>query len=221
MTYRLFMTPEELCDQLFARFAITPPDELNPKELEEWTVIKQHLVQTRVLKMLRTIVMDEELDPEVEDAEMLERVKAFASSAFASSEQPSQQAAAKSLGDLIDRMVSCQSRRCRRQFSLYLSLQQHGYSPVRKLVSTEQSPQPIVPRSVNRRLVPTDIDALELARQLCILESQLYQKVRPTECFARAQGKPRADDNIAVLIKTSNRVRRVVYTILPALGAGC
>ncbi|EIN12588.1 ras GEF [Punctularia strigosozonata HHB-11173 SS5] len=187
MTYRSFMTPDELCDQLFARFAITPPDELNPKELEEWNMIKQHIVQTRVLNTLRTMVLDEELDPEGEDAEMLERIKAFANSAFASSEQPSQQAAAKALGNLTERV-------------------QHGYSPVRKVVSTEQPPQPIVPRSVNRKLLPTDIDPLELARQLSIIESQLFQKIRPAECFARAQGRHRTDDNIAVLIKTSNRI---------------
>lgn len=52
-----------------------------------------------------------------------------------------------------------------------------------------------------------DVDPLELARQLTILESQLYQKIRPMECLLRSrEQKTDHNDNIARVIQTSNRV---------------
>lgn len=52
-----------------------------------------------------------------------------------------------------------------------------------------------------------DIDVLELARQLTITESQLYQKIRPSECLLRSkESKTDHHDNIANFIRRSNRV---------------
>jgi len=59
----------------------------------------------------------------------------------------------------------------------------------------------------NTKLNLLDIDALELARQLTIMESHLYQKIRPVECLQRSR-EQKADhkDNITRIIQTSNRV---------------
>lgn len=59
----------------------------------------------------------------------------------------------------------------------------------------------------NKKLKLGDIEPLELARQLTIFESQLYQKIKPMECLQRAR-EQRTDnmDNIAIVIQTSNRV---------------
>jgi hypothetical protein len=59
----------------------------------------------------------------------------------------------------------------------------------------------------NKKLELLDIDPLELARQLTIMESRLYQKIRPLECLQRTRER-RTDhnDNIARVIQTSNRV---------------
>jgi son of sevenless len=51
------------------------------------------------------------------------------------------------------------------------------------------------------------IDPLELARQFSLVESQLYQKIRPMECLQRSrEQKTDYNDNIAAIIQTSNRV---------------
>lgn len=68
-------------------------------------------------------------------------------------------------------------------------------------------PAPILPK-VSKKLKLQDVDPLELARQLTILESQLYQRIRPMECLTRArEQKTENIDNIAIVIQTSNRVR--------------
>jgi len=64
-------------------------------------------------------------------------------------------------------------------------------------------PAPIVPK----RIELLDIDPLELARQLTITESQLYLKIRPSECLQRSkQSKAEYHDGIANFIRRSNRV---------------
>jgi son of sevenless-like protein len=67
-------------------------------------------------------------------------------------------------------------------------------------------PAPLVPKS-SKKLKLLDIEPLELARQLTIMESQLYQRIRPMECLQRAR-EQRAEniDNITVVIQTSNKV---------------
>ena len=59
----------------------------------------------------------------------------------------------------------------------------------------------------SKKLKLLDVDPLELARQLTIMESQLYQKIRPMECLQRSrEQKGEHNDNIAAVIRTSNRV---------------
>lgn len=67
-------------------------------------------------------------------------------------------------------------------------------------------PPSIVPKS-SKRLKLLDIDPLELARQLTLMESQLYQKIKPMECLQRSrEQKTENVDNITTVIQTSNRV---------------
>ncbi len=70
---------------------------------------------------------------------------------------------------------------------------------------TSPPPAPIIPKS-NKKLKLLDIDPLELARQLTILESSLYQKIKPLECLTRSREQKENADNISNSIQTSNRV---------------
>ena len=64
----------------------------------------------------------------------------------------------------------------------------------------------------SKKLELLDIDPLELARQLTIMESRLYQKIRPVECLQRTwERKTNYNDNIARVIQTSNRVWSVPF----------
>ena len=78
-----------------------------------------------------------------------------------------------------------------------------------KMVTTGMGtpPQPILPKA-NKKLKLLDIDPIEMARQLTLMESELYQRIRPMECLQRArEGKTDNVDNITVVIQTSNKVR--------------
>lgn len=69
------------------------------------------------------------------------------------------------------------------------------------------APPPIMPKTKALKLKLADIEPLELARQLTIFESQLFQKIRPGECLQRArEQKTESMDNITNVIQTSNRV---------------
>ena len=62
----------------------------------------------------------------------------------------------------------------------------------KKLVPTEvPTPQPLLPKNM-KKLKITDIDPTEFARQLTIIESKLYGKIKPHECLNKiwAQKKP-------------------------------
>lgn len=66
-----------------------------------------------------------------------------------------------------------------------------------------------------KKLKLLDIDATEMARQLTVMESRLYQKIRPMECLSRArEQKTENVDNIALVIQTSNRVRRFRFHLM-------
>lgn len=55
-----------------------------------------------------------------------------------------------------------------------------------------------------------DVNPLELARQMTLMESQLYNRIRPVDCLNKAwsqTARPEAGANIKAMILTSNRVR--------------
>ena len=62
----------------------------------------------------------------------------------------------------------------------------------------------------------SDVDPLEMARQLTLMESQLYQKIRPIECLQRSRDqKGDVDDNISLVIQFANKIANwVADTIL-------
>jgi son of sevenless-like protein len=76
MTYKSFTTLDELFELLVQRFWIKPPPQLAPPELEEWTKLKQHVIQMRVLNTFKSMVVDDDI-LEKEDLYILDRMKEF------------------------------------------------------------------------------------------------------------------------------------------------
>ncbi|RXW21608.1 hypothetical protein EST38_g4250 [Candolleomyces aberdarensis] len=183
MTFKSFTTVEELTDFLIQRFRIQPPDGLAPAELDEWSRLKQKVIQIRVMNTFKSVVTLDDII-EKEDMYVLDKIDAFVSS-----EDASAFPAAKQIKKLIEQRII------------------EG-SNLKSLINTTLSPPPppIVPKNI-KKLRLTDIEPLELARQLTIMESQLYQRIRPMECLQRArEQKTENMDNIAVVIQTSNKI---------------
>jgi len=95
-----------------------------------------------------------------------------------------------------------------KQLLVLIERAQKGDNSMIKMVTAPQGvpPPPLVPKS-NKKLKLLDIEPLELARQLTIMESQLYQRIRPMECLQRAREQRTENiDNITVVIQTSNKI---------------
>ncbi|KAG6897763.1 hypothetical protein C0992_011432 [Termitomyces sp. T32_za158] len=181
MTFKSFMTVDELVNLLFARFRIEPPPDLKPSELEIWKRHKQQLVQLRVLNTFITILKDDSI-LETEDLHILGRLKAFISS-----DKVSRIGAAKEVLVYIERLT-----------------RKDNTTP--KAVMRSPPPPPIYPKTT-KELKLTNIKPLELARQLTLMESNLYRKIKSLECMQRArEQKVENMDNIANVIQMSNRV---------------
>jgi son of sevenless-like protein len=73
----------------------------------------------------------------------------------------------------------------------------------------------------SKKLKLLDIDPLELARQLTILESNLYQKVRPLECLMRSRRSGEFHDNITTIIQLCNKVRLRLSWLALSLSHRC
>lgn len=53
----------------------------------------------------------------------------------------------------------------------------------------------------------SDVDPLEMARQLTLMETHLYQKIRPIECLQRSRDqKGDINDNISQVIRFANKI---------------
>ncbi|KAM5535086.1 hypothetical protein V8D89_011314 [Ganoderma adspersum] len=184
ITFKSFMTVDDLFELLTKRYWVSPPPNLKPTELEEWTRLKLQVIRMRVLNTFRTMVTDDDI-LEKEDMYILTHMKEFASN-----EEVVTFAAAKQLLILIERA------------------QRDGDAPIKTTNTVPLAPPaPIMPKT-SKKLKLLDIDPLELARQLTLMEAALYKKIRPMECLQRSrEAKPgKTADNITTIIQLSNRI---------------
>ncbi|KAG0205022.1 hypothetical protein BGX28_003228 [Mortierella sp. GBA30] len=188
LTYRSFATTEQLFTLLFRRFTITPPMGLDASELEQWTEKKLTPIRLRVFNIIKSWLENYYLEDEAEDRHVLPKIKEFSDSSLM---RETMSFAAVQLIKLVERRESSDGA-------------------FRKMVLnlTTQAPQPITPRNL-KRIKFMDLDPLELARQLTIMEAGYYNKIKPIECLAKAWTSEDPElaakaVNIKKMIETSN-----------------
>lgn len=85
----------------------------------------------------------------------------------------------------------------------------------------QSTPSPIVPKNM-KKLKFLDIDVTEFARQLTIIESRLYGKIKAAECLNKTwqkkvgEGEPDAAPNVKALILHSNQMTNWVAEMILA-----
>ncbi|KAF8967979.1 hypothetical protein BGZ46_000080, partial [Entomortierella lignicola] len=188
LSYRSFTTTRELFQSLFLRFTIQPPPELDASDLEIWTEKKLTPIRLRVFNIIKSWLENYYLEDEVDDREALSMIKDFAGSAAM---KDTMSFAAVQLIKLVEKRE--QSEGAFRKMVLNL---------------TTQAPQPITPRNL-KKIKLLDLDPLEFARQLTIMEAAVYNKIRPVECLAKAWMSEDPEMaakavNIKKMIETSN-----------------
>ncbi|CAE6443839.1 unnamed protein product [Rhizoctonia solani] len=191
MTYKSFTTTTELFQLLVERFKIQPPEGLSDKELQDWIDRKQKPARVRVVNIFRKMLLDPSI-VDKEDSSILDNIKSFAAEIM--HDVPP----AKQLIMFVDR------------------IQTQGDTLGRKYTVTTLSTAPpsMLPKP-GKRLKLLDIDPLELARQLTLLESKQYNAIKPIECLARARDEPAENDSIKTIITTTNKIASwVAFSVL-------
>ncbi|CUS15462.1 unnamed protein product [Tuber aestivum] len=199
LTYRSFTTAHELFNQLVRRFTVQPPSALDGPEFEIWTEKKQKLIRVRVLSILKMWLEQnwmEGLDDNARD--LLKKMQQFAQGVMLP-----QLSGTSQVLSLIDTRLRGQEPEMKR---LILNM-------------VVQPPPPIMPKHM-KKLKFLDIDALEFARQLTIIESKSYGKLKAAECLSKgwskqpSSGGPDPAENIRAIIMQSNRLTNWVAEMI-------
>ncbi|KAL6709095.1 cell division cycle-related protein [Coniothyrium glycines] len=200
LTYRSFTTASELFEMLVKRWSIQPPHGLDKEDYQTWVDKKQKPIRFRVVNILKSWFDNYWMEGNDEEARILiQRVYNFAKDHVATTSTPG----------AAPLMTSVEQR------------SRGPDMPTKRLVLTlsAQTPQPILPKHM-KKLKFLDIDATEFARQLTIIESRLYGKIRPTECLNKtwqkklAPGEPDPAANVKALILHSNQLTNWVAQMI-------
>ena len=200
LTYRSFTTASELFEMLVKRFSIQPPRGISQEDYRTWVDKKQKPIRFRVVNILKSWFDNYWMEGNDEAAiELLRRVYSFAKDSIATSQTPG----SAQLMTVIEQRLKGQESTSKR---LILNL-------------NTQAPQPIIPKNM-KKLKFLDIDVTEFARQLTIIESKLYGKIKPTECLNKTwQRKVNPDEpdpapNVKALILHSNQLTNWVAEMI-------
>ncbi|GAP87809.1 hypothetical protein SAMD00023353_2801520 [Rosellinia necatrix] len=202
LTYRSFTTARELFELLVKRFNIQPPEGLQGSDYETWKDRKQKPIRFRIVNILKSwfdnFWMEE---PSEESKQIIRDVYAFARDTVKSTETPGS----------APLMLVLDQRLGGKEISS------------KRLIQTlaNNIPTPIMPKNM-KKLKFLDIDVTEFARQLTIIESKLYAKIKPSECLNKTWQKKVADGeaepapNVKALILHSNQMTNWVAEMILA-----
>jgi son of sevenless len=200
LTYRSFTSAVELFELLVQRFSIQPPPGLLREDYPTWEERKQKLVRFRVVNILKswfeTFWMEENNEA---SKRLLERAYGFAKNTIANTRTPG----SGPLMTTIEQRMKGQDTSAKR---LVLTL-------------TNLAPAPILPKNM-KKLKFLDIDVTEFARQLTIIESKLYGKIKSTECLDKTwQRKVKGEGadpapNVKCVILHSNQLTNWVAEMI-------
>ncbi|ODH47543.1 hypothetical protein GX48_06349 [Paracoccidioides brasiliensis] len=200
LTYRSFTTASELFEMLVHRFTLQPPYGLDQADLQIWTEQKQIPIRIRVVNIMKNWFENYWMEPNDDaNSRLLQRVYAFVKDSVSKTKTPGCQ----QLLSLIDQRMRGQDTSAKRMVPTI----------------SANAPPSIVPKNM-KRLKFLDIDPLEFARQLTLVESRLYAKIKPTECLNKTWQKKLAPDepdpaaNVKALILHSNQLTNWVAEMI-------
>ena len=200
LTYRSFTSASELFELLVKRFSIQPPRGISEDDYKTWVDKKQKPIRIRVVNILKSWFDNFWMENNDRASnELLRRVYSFAKDSIATTQTPGS-------GPLMTAV----EQRLRGQDTNTKVLVPNHLTPV---------PPPIMPKNM-KKLKFLDIDATEFARQLTIIESKLYGRIKPTECLNKTWQKkvspeePEPAANVKALILHSNQLTNWVAEMI-------
>ncbi|KAI9801577.1 MAG: hypothetical protein M1825_003256 [Sarcosagium campestre] len=200
LTYRSFTSASELFDLLVKRFNIQPPYGLNAEDYSTWVEQKQKLIRVRVVNILKSWFDNYWMEgQDAASKDLIRRVFDFAEKSVTTTNT----LGGEPLMKVLEQRLRGQETTAKR---LILNL-------------TTSTPAPIMPKNM-KKLKFLDINVTEFARQLTIIESKLYGKIKPMECLNKTwqkkvsaeEGEPAA--NVKALILHSNQLTNWVAEMI-------
>ena len=200
LTYRSFTTASELFEMLVRRFTIQPPRGISEEDYRTWVEQKQKLIRFRVVNILKNWFDHFWMENNDENSnQLLRRVYSFAKDSIATTTTPG----SGPLMTVIEQRLRGQDANAKRMVP----------------TMNTSAPVPIMPKNM-KKLKFLDIDVTEFARQLTIIESRLYGKIKPTECLNKTWQKKLSPDepepapNVKALILHSNQLTNWVAEMI-------
>ncbi|KAI8908144.1 ras guanine nucleotide exchange factor domain-containing protein [Powellomyces hirtus] len=190
MLFHQFLQPNDFLCLLIKRFLMSAPPHLSAEELKAWQEKKQTPARLRVYNALRSWLENywvEELDDPV-----LDTIQAFATKEMM---EATPQLAMR-LAELVQRKMH--ASHARESFGTNNSMVGSGSN------SDTMYPPPILPKSLKKATV-IDIDPLELARQLTLIESKLFSSIQPSELVGQEWTK-KNEKNLAVNVRAMTKL---------------
>ncbi|KAG4304720.1 hypothetical protein PORY_001773 [Pneumocystis oryctolagi] len=197
LTYRTLISADDFFDLLVKRFMVVPPGNLKSHELEIWMEKKQKPIRLRVFNILKIWLENYFMEPIDENSKkLLNRIKEFTVNIL------SESIPVENLIRIIDKRIKNEDETHFRRLILNIGL---------------NTPTPILPKNL-KKFKLLDLDPLEVARQLTLIESRIYNKIKPIECLDKAWSKNLTNDtaeNIKSMIIKSNQITGwVTHSIL-------
>lgn len=160
----------------------------------------------RVANLIKAWVR-EHMDHEETNRDLLLRIREFAMNTMLEKGQSLQ--ICKSVDErVIGSRPRLSLHRSKRSHNRIFNVQMQGVAPrtVGNL-APGPLPSPIIPRNL-KKIKFLDIEPLELARQLTIMDGRLFQRITPQECLGKAWPKEFGSEavNISAMIDMSNAV---------------
>ncbi|KAH8424800.1 Ras-GEF domain-containing protein [Aspergillus melleus] len=190
ITFNTFMIAPELFDMLVQRFYIKPPEELDETELDQWMEHKQHAIRLRVINVLRNWLERFWMEPDNEDTRNFLR---HAYTLIKDSPEMMATPTSSHLLTVVDQRLQ-------------------GQHSLRRLIRTPTSsaPPPMVPKNM-KKMKLLDLEPVECARQLTILESGFHGRIKLSDCLNKGwqrRGPDNSDPSTAVnaMILHSNQL---------------
>jgi hypothetical protein len=184
LTYRTFIAPNDLLEQLLDRYR-TGTAEINPEGVSEIEASnaekKQKIIRIRVGNVLKRWLSDHYHD--YHDPALLARVEA-------------------GIADIQEPQLQAMLRKT-------IQEQQLQKNKIRDLMFSKEKPTPLIPKGPTF----DDWDIVEVARQLCLYEQTIYQAIHPKEALNQNWNKHKDKaPNLLKMIAFFNRMSKWVST---------
>jgi son of sevenless-like protein len=228
ITCRSFTTTRMLLEKLILRYAAPAPLRFSEEQKVEWEKSKQPVIRTRVCNALRHWV--EKYEHDFEDQDLRQRLNTFVNNTL--EEKKMKEMLSRALEKAMNKVKVSQQRIAimdeirtmqRRQEALLEMMRTYEEESASTMSNARDDPPPrsFFPKTYRSPVhFLLDWPAVEIARQLTLIEFELFQRIRHQEFLNQSWNKPGKEEKapgICALIDRFNEISRFMASIIVQL----